>query len=141
MVRNGELDSWENDIHGALALIIVLDQFPLNMYRGQGISFSTESKARDIAYRAINRGWDSYLDKAEKTFLYMPLMHSENLADQDRAVALYESAEMTDNLRFATHHREIIRRFGRFPHRNSALGRKSSAEEREWLQSKQAFQG
>jgi uncharacterized protein (DUF924 family) len=139
--REGRLADWETAAEGALALVIVLDQFPLNMYRDQGLSFSTEAMAREVAQRAIDRGWDRELDEAGKAFLYLPFMHSETLADQDRAVALYEAAGMQDNLRFANHHREIVRRFGRFPHRNAALGRECSDDERAWLQSKEAFHG
>ncbi len=139
--RDGRLAEWEQSADGALALVIVLDQFPLNMYRERGISFSTEAAAREVAGRAIERGFDQGLDEAGRSFLYLPYMHSEELADQDRAVALYEAAGMSNNLRFARHHRDIVRRFGRFPHRNDALGRECTAEEREWLQSKEAFHG
>lgn len=139
--RDAKLSEWEVDGAGALALVIVLDQFPLNMYRDQALGYSTEAAAREVARRAIDRGWDRELNEAGKAFLYLPFMHSENLADQDRAVALYEEAEMQDNQRFARHHREIVRRFGRFPHRNAALGRDCSEEERTWLNSKEAFHG
>jgi uncharacterized protein (DUF924 family) len=139
--RDGKLNNWEVDVRGALALVIVLDQFPLNMYREQAASFSTEAAAREVARRAIERGWDSELDEAGKAFLYLPFMHSENLADQDRSVALYEAAGMKDNVRFANHHRDIVRRFGRFPHRNAALGRECTGAERAWLQTKEAFHG
>lgn len=139
--RDGELADWDSDARGALALVIVLDQFPLNMYRDQGLSFSTEAMSRKVARRAIDRGWDNELDEAGKAFLYLPFMHSEHLADQDRAVTLYEAAGMKDNVRFANHHRDIVRRFGRFPHRNAALGRECTEEERQWLQTKEAFHG
>jgi uncharacterized protein (DUF924 family) len=139
--REGRLADWETAAEGALALVIVLDQFPLNMYRGQGLSFATEAQARGVAQRAIERGWDRGLDEAGKAFLYLPFMHSESLTDQERAVELYQAAGMQENLRFARHHREIVRRFGRFPHRNAALGRDSSEEERAWLASKEAFRG
>ncbi|MDH5786248.1 MAG: DUF924 domain-containing protein [Chromatiales bacterium] len=139
--HDGRLAGWEGSSDGALALVIVLDQFPLNMYRDQGLSFSTEATAREVAHRAIEHGFDQQIDEAGKTFLYIPFMHSENLSDQDRAVSLYEAASMTNNVRFANHHRDIVRRFGRFPHRNAALGRECTEEEREWLQSKEAFHG
>jgi uncharacterized protein (DUF924 family) len=139
--RKGELKHWEDSAKGALALVIVLDQFPLNMYRRQAESFATESQALAVAAHAIDQGWDSGLETVEKAFLYLPFMHSENLTDQDRSVELYEAAGLTDNLRFARHHREIVRRFGRFPHRNAALGRESTGEERQWLLSKEAFRG
>lgn len=139
--RNSELKHWEEYAKGALALVIVLDQFPLNMYRRQAESFATESQALAVAARAIDLGWDRQLEPSENAFLYLPFMHSENLADQDRSVELYEAAGLTDNLRFARHHREIVRRFGRFPHRNAAMGRESTEEELAWLQSKEAFHG
>jgi uncharacterized protein (DUF924 family) len=137
----GELDDWADSSHGALALVIVLDQLPLNIYRGQAESFAGEQKARAIAAAAIERGWDRGLDDKQKAFLYLPFMHSEQLADQDRSLTLYEAAGLHDNLRFARHHRGIIERFGRFPHRNAILGRESTPEEREWLDSKEAFRG
>jgi uncharacterized protein (DUF924 family) len=137
----GELGAWVQSPEGALALVIVLDQFPLNMFRGQPESFSTEAQSRAVALEAIARGWDRELDRSRLAFLYLPLMHSENLADQDRSVALFEAAGLTDNLRFAKHHRELIRRFGRFPHRNAILGRQSSEEELAYLASKEAFLG
>jgi uncharacterized protein (DUF924 family) len=137
----GELEHWGRTPEGALALVIVLDQFPLNMFRGEAESFSTEALSRRVAREAIDRGWDRDLDDAGKAFLYLPFMHSEALEDQDRSVQLFRDAGLVDNLRWAEHHREIIRRFGRFPHRNVALGRASTHEEKEWLQSSGAFQG
>lgn len=139
--RDGKLAAWEKSGEGALALVILLDQFPLNMYRDQGLSFSTEAQSREVARRAIEQGWDGELDDSGKAFLYLPFMHSENLDDQDRAVALFEVAGLKDNVRFANHHRDIVRRFGRFPHRNAALSRDCTDEERAWLQTKEAFHG
>lgn len=139
--RDGLLQSWESSARGALALVIVLDQFPLNMYRDQGLSFSTEAQSREVARRAIDQGWDGELDDSGKAFLYLPFMHSETLADQDRAVALFEAAGLKDNVRFANHHRDIVRRFGRFPHRNNALERECTDDERAWLQTEEAFHG
>lgn len=137
----GEHSDWKESPKGALALVIMLDQFPLNMFRGQPESFSTEAQSREVAAAAIDKGWDKQIDRSRLAFLYMPFMHSENLNDQDRSVALFEAADLQDNLRFAKHHRELIRRFGRFPHRNAILGRPSSKEEREYLASKEAFHG
>ena len=137
----GQLDSWQSSAHGALALVILLDQIPLNIFRGQAQSFATEQQARAIAGRAIEQGFDRQLTDAQKSFMYMPFMHSENLQDQDRSVDLYTSAGLDANLRFARHHRELIRRFGRFPHRNAILGRASTPEEIEYLNSKEAFLG
>jgi uncharacterized protein (DUF924 family) len=137
----GELDDWRATASGALALVIVLDQFPLNMFRGRAESFSTEDLSRRVAQEAIDQGWDRQLDDSGKAFLYLPFMHGETLDDQERSVQLFREAGLVDSLRWAEHHREIIRRFGRFPHRNDALGRESTPEEILWLASKTAFRG
>jgi len=137
--RAGKLGDWEQSALGSLALVVVLDQLPLNMFRGRPECFATEAQSRQVAERAIARGFDRQLDERGKMFLYLPFMHSEVLADQDRAVALFEGAGLTDNLRWARHHREIVRRFGRFPHRNLILGRTSTPEEQTWLASPEAF--
>jgi len=137
--RDGALSSWEQTPEGALALVIVLDQFPLNMYRDQAVSYSTEAQARAVASRAIDRGHDRQLPDDRVAFLYLPFMHSETLADQDRSVALFRAAGLDKNLEFARGHRDIVRRFGRFPHRNRILGRDSNAEELAWLASPEAF--
>jgi uncharacterized protein (DUF924 family) len=138
---DGELENWRESAQGALALVIVLDQFPLNMFRGEAQSYSTGEQALEVAADAVARGLDRELDKAHLAFLYLPFMHSEDPDDQERSVALFETAGLTDNLRFARHHRELIRRFGRFPHRNAILGRPSSAEELAYLATKEAFLG
>ena len=138
---NGELDVWNDTPDGALALVIVLDQLPLNMFRGKPQAFATEQRAVAVARQAVARGDDQRLPRERLQFLYMPLMHSENLADQDQSVALFERAGLSENLRFAEHHRNIVRRFGRFPHRNAILGRASTAEELAWLASPEAFKG
>lgn len=137
----GELDSWAVTPEGALALAVILDQFPLNMYRGEARCFSTEAKARGIAGLAIEKKLDASLPDEGKAFMYMPFMHSEAPADQDRSVALYRAAGLEYNLKFAQHHRDIVRRFGRFPHRNKVLGRQSTAEEQAYLASDEAFHG
>lgn len=137
--RDGRLAGWEQDADGALALVILLDQFPLNMFRGQPESFSTEAASREVAERAIDEGFDQVLDRTRQPFMYMPFMHSESLADQERSVRLFERAGLTDNLRFARHHRDIVARFGRFPHRNAILGRESTPEEIAWLASPDGF--
>lgn len=138
---DGKLDHWTESAEGALAMVILLDQIPLNIYRGKAQSFATEAKARDIARGAIEKGWDDALTDEQKAFLYMPFMHSEALEDQDRSVALYEAAGLEYNLKFAHHHRELIRRFGRFPHRNALLDRESTAAEQAYLASDEAFLG
>ena len=137
----GKLDSWVESTEGALALVILLDQIPLNIYRGEARSFSTEAKAREVAGRAIDKGWDTTLPNEQKAFLYMPFMHSETLGDQERSVSLYEAAGLEYNLKFAKHHQDIIRRFGRFPHRNAILGRQSTDAEEAYLASGEAFHG
>jgi len=139
--RDGRLASWEGDALGALALVVLLDQLPLNMFRGLARSFSTGERALQVAEAAIGRGFDAGFDAPRKTFLYLLFMHSESLADQERSVALFEAAGLPDNLRWARHHQAIIRRFGRFPHRNRVLGRASTPEEVAWLASAEGFHG
>lgn len=139
--RRGELDHWMESAEGCLALTIVLDQFPLNMFRGEADGYSTEARSREVARAAIEQGFDSDLEASQKAFLYMPFMHSERLADQDFAIRLFDQPGLESNLRFARHHRDIVARFGRFPHRNAALGRDSTEAEIEYLNSKQAFTG
>jgi uncharacterized protein (DUF924 family) len=137
----GRLDDWKDSPQGCLALVIVLDQLPLNMFRGEAKSFSTEQQAVEVCKLAITKGYDREIAPERLGFLYMPLMHSENLLDQDLSVKLFEQAGLEGNVRFARHHRELIRRFGRFPHRNAILGRESSREELDYLGSKEAFLG
>lgn len=137
----GELNHWMNDAESCLALIIVLDQFPLNMFRGDAKSYATGELAAVICKHGVKRNYDADMSDEHKLFFYMPLMHSEDLDDQDLSVSLYEKAGLESNLRFAHHHREIIRRFSRFPHRNEALGRLSTHLERGYLASPEAFKG
>lgn len=137
----GEHDDWTHVADGSLALVIVLDQFPLNMFRGSRKSFSTEARAIEVTRQAIANGQDHQIDKDRLAFLYMPLMHSENNEDQALSVALFEQAELAANIDFARHHQAIIKRFGRFPHRNAILGRTSTEAEQEYLQSDEAFKG
>jgi uncharacterized protein (DUF924 family) len=127
----GELSSWEANDDGALALTIVLDQFPRNIFRGDARAFSSDAKAREVAGRAIARGTDTRIDPALLEFLYVPFMHSESLADQLRCVELFRNSP--DNVKYATQHADIIRRFGRFPHRNLVLGRTTTPEEQAFL--------
>ena len=129
----GELSSWEATDDGALALTIVLDQFPRNMFRGDARTYATDALAREVACRAIARGADARIDPALLEFLYMPFMHSEDLADQVRCVELFRQASNADNLKYAEDHADIVRRFGRFPHRNRLLGRATTAEEQAFL--------
>jgi uncharacterized protein (DUF924 family) len=129
----GELSSWEASDEGALALTIVLDQFPRNMFRGDAMTFSTDAEAREVASRAIARGVDGRLEPLLLEFLYLPFMHSEELADQVHCVELFRNTDNSENLKYAEDHADIIRRFGRFPHRNRVLGRATTAEEKAFL--------
>jgi uncharacterized protein (DUF924 family) len=129
----GELSSWEATDEGALALTIVLDQFPRNMFRGDARAYSSDALARDVAARAIDRGVDTRIEPALFEFLYMPFMHSEHLPDQLRCIELFRGTENAGNLGYAKHHADIIRRFGRFPHRNRILGRRTTPEEQAFL--------
>ncbi len=119
----GKLSDWENNAEGALALLILLDQFPRNMFRGSARTFATDPLARDIATRAIDRGFDRAVPDNLRNFFYLPFQHSENLADQERGLALYRAWGDADNIKWADIHADIIRKFGRFPHRNEVLGR------------------
>ncbi|MBB4398959.1 DUF924 family protein [Bradyrhizobium sp. ERR14] len=129
----GELASWEASDDGALALVIVLDQFPRNMFRGTSQAFASDAQARDVARRAIDRGVDGRIDPVLLEFVYLPFMHSEHLPDQLRCVALFQNTENAENLKYAREHADIIQRFGRFPHRNRLLGRDSTEEEQAFL--------
>lgn len=137
----GQFTAWQDTPEGCLALCIVLDQFPLNMFRGQARSFTTEQQAVAVTYHAVSRGFDRLLPQARLLFLYMPLMHSEHLTDQDASVRLLTAAGLEHAVRFAQHHREIVRRFGRFPHRNQPLGRETTVAEQAYLDSAEAFRG
>lgn len=131
-IDRGEHADWLETPRGALAHVVVLDQFSRNMFRGTARSFASDARALAAARRGVDRGDDRALSDDERPFLYMPFMHSEDLADQDRSCALF-AASRPDQARFAVMHRDIIRRFGRFPHRNALLGRASTPEEEEFL--------
>lgn len=131
----GALAGWADTPDGALALLIVLDQFPRNLFRGSAQSFATDRAALAIAKAAIARGFDQAEAMPQRQFFYLPLMHSEDLADQERCVALYRALGDPDLLKWADLHADIIRRFGRFPHRNVMLGRATSPEEQAFLDS------
>ena len=139
--RQGLLNEWKNDATGCLALCILLDQFPLNMFRNTLKSFSTEQQAVDISKHAINKGLDKKIEEGRVAFLYMPLMHSEHLQDQELCVQSFANTSLEGNLRFAKHHRDLIKEFGRFPHRNNILGRESTPAVIDYLQSDRAFTG
>jgi len=133
----GACDHWQATARGTLALTIVLDQFPRNMFRGSPRAFATDAEALAVAEAAIGRGFDRALPPVERKFFYLPFEHAENLAVQERAVALFAALPASPthdkDLAVVRRHREIIARFARFPHRNSALGRVSTAEETVFL--------
>lgn len=129
----GGFDSMADGSIGALALIILLDQFPRNMFRGTPRAFATDPKARSIAEATVAQGFDQTLTGIERAFVYLPFEHSERLEDQDRSVALFEALGDAESLDYAVQHRVIIERFGRFPHRNAILGRESTPEEEAFL--------
>lgn len=129
----GKLDDWRETALGSLALIILLDQFPRNMFRNSSQSFDTDRQACAISRSAIDKGFDDELTQEQCVFLYMPLMHSENLVDQEFCVTQFTKLGIESNLKFAIAHRNIVRRFNRFPHRNNILGRDSTPEEIEFL--------
>ena len=133
MAIAGELASWEVSDEGALALVIVLDQFPRNMFRGTPQAFASDALARGVARRAIEQGVDQRIDPILLEFLYMPFMHSEHLPDQLHCVALFQGTDNTENLKYAREHADIIQRFGRFPHRNRLLGRATTEDEQAFL--------
>ena len=131
-IERDERDDWLETPRGTLAYVIVLDQFSRNMFRDSARMFESDARALAAARRALDCGFDRVLSADERMFLYMPLMHSEDIADQDRCVGLFGSA-LQDYLGYAERHRDIVRRFGRFPHRNALLGRQSTSEELEFL--------
>ena len=137
-MRAGKHRDWLDEPRSALARIIVLDQFPRHIHRGTALAFSTDAQALAAAQHMVAEGWDLNMLPVERMFAYLPFEHSEALADQDRACelcaplgAFSETAEVP---RYAEAHRDIVRRFGRFPHRNAALGRASTPEEVEFLE-------
>jgi uncharacterized protein (DUF924 family) len=130
----GELNSWEDSPEGCLALCLLLDQIPRNMFRGTPSAYATDHQARAVAGRAVERGFDRGFPPDRKQFLYLPFSHSEELADQRRAVQLFEAAGFDEEtLGYVRGHLSIIRRFGRFPHRNAILSRASTPEELAFL--------
>lgn len=133
--RDGKLQAWEASVEGALALLLLLDQFPRNIFRAKPEAFSTDAAARGVAERALKRGYDLMMPASLRAFFYLPFMHSETMDDQNRSVSLIAGRLGTAamNYPFALAHRDEIARFGRFPHRNAALGRRSTAAERDFL--------
>ena len=136
-----EREAWLDDAEGALAMLLLLDQFPRNAFRGSGHSFATDGLARYYADRVIAAGLDAEIPALLRAFVYLPFEHSEALADQDRAVALFTALGDAEYLRYAQAHRDVIARFGRFPHRNRVLGRVSTPDEQGWLDAGGGFGG
>ena len=130
---SGRLSDWEKAPQSALALVIVLDQFPRNMFRNDPRAFAADPLALAVAKRALASGFDTQVEHRLVPFLYMPLMHSEALADQEECVALFRRYGNASNLKYAEIHEDIIRRFGRFPHRNALLGRSTTPQEADFL--------
>lgn len=130
----GRLDDWRRTPEGALALIVLLDQFPRNVHRGTAQAFATDAKARAVARHAVDAGFDADWDEDHRLFCYLPFEHSEDIEDQKTAVALFrERSRNPRYVDYAERHHDIIERFGRFPHRNAILGRESTAEEAAFL--------
>lgn len=127
-----DCDDWSDHAEGSLALMILLDQFPRNCFRGTGHMFATDPLARHFAGKAIAAGHDMVLDAEIRVFLYLPYEHSELLADQIESMRLM-TATADDYVKYAVEHRDIIQRFGRFPHRNRMLGRETTPEEQAFL--------
>lgn len=130
----GGLDEWRATAMGCVALCILLDQVPRNLFRGQSQAFATDAAARAVAQHAVDHSLDRKLSQAQRLFLYLPFEHSESLADQDESVRLIGALDENPTWKdYAIRHRDVIARFGRFPHRNAALGRTSTAEETAFL--------
>lgn len=143
--ERGELDSWRSTVEGALALVILLDQFSRNLYRGTAKAFANDTKALEIAESVIAAGQDRHMSWIGRAFCYHPFEHSELTDRQERSVALFETLvneappawreQMAGFHRYAVEHRDVVRRFGRFPHRNAVLGRQSTPPEEAYLAS------
>ncbi len=132
----GALEHWRETPQGSLALIILLDQLSRNLHRGSAEAFAADARARVVARDMVARGFDQALTPVQRTFVYLPLQHSEDLADQDESVRLFTALQditHDDVLEYALRHRAVIRRFGRFPHRNAALGRTNTPDEDAYL--------
>lgn len=129
----GEYADWAETAEGALALLILLDQLPRNLYRGSAHAFATDPMARAVARKAVRRGFDQQVEDQIRQFFYMPFEHSEDVADQALAVELFAALGDEDSSKWARLHQDIIVRFGRFPHRNRCLGRETTPVERAFL--------
>ena len=129
----GELDPLSETPEGSLALVIILDQFPRNMYRGTPQAFASDAKALKVAKEAVEKKFDRDLLPMQRMFLYLPFEHSENIDDQEQSVKFFENLGDELALKYAIEHRDAITQFGRFPHRNAILGRESTPEELRFL--------
>lgn len=144
LAQEGGLDHWSASAEGTLAAILLLDQFPRQIYRGMALAFASDAQARNWMRKGLAHALDVRLPLMQRAFFYMPLQHSERLADQEEAVALYDQLVHQSQGRLrdvlggflasARQHRDIIAKFGRFPHRNKVLGRTDTQAERDWLQ-------
>lgn len=132
--KTGDLDHWMQSADGALALLILLDQLSRNVFRGSPEAFAADAKAVAIAEEALNRGYDRAYPKEARGFFYLPFEHSENMTHQERAVDLSKATGDKELYHYALIHMDVIRRFGRFPHRNKVLGRQSTPEEIAFLE-------
>lgn len=137
--RAGGMEDWKQQPESALALTILFDQFPRNMFRGSARSFESDGLALDVAVQALDHDFDRQLSPDQRQFFYLPFMHSEKPGDQKRCIELYEALGDEYTLGFARQHRDIIERFGRFPHRNAVLGRKTTPEEATFLEEHSGF--
>lgn len=132
-VKARDAAGWREHPLALLAAVVLLDQFSRNLHRGTAEAFAADPLARELTETAIARGWDREMTAAQRVFLYMPLMHGEDAAIQARSVAMFEALGEEENLAFARDHAAVFARFGRFPSRNAALGRESTAEEQAYL--------
>lgn len=132
---NGKLSSLSESPEGSLALILLLDQFPRNMYRGTPQAFLSDPQAVKITKEAVSKKFDGLLNEVQRLFFYMPFQHSESLVDQEKSVELFKTLKDASSLKYAIEHYELIKRFGRFPHRNKILGRTNTLDETLYLNS------
>ncbi|MEB3283447.1 MAG: DUF924 family protein [Lyngbya sp.] len=137
LASQGKLKNWKESPDSCLALILLLDQFPRNLFRGQPEAFATDSQALEVAKYAVSQGFDRQMLPVKRWFIYLPFEHSENLVDQEKSIELTrqlsDDPDSKSSIDYAIRHWEIIKQFGRFPHRNSILGRESTPEEQEFL--------
>ena len=129
----GEYDGWAGTAEGSLALLLLLDQFPRNLFRGEAHAYATDGKSRTIARAAVAAGQDKALDAGLRPFIYLPFEHSEDMSDQDESLRLFTATGDAELIKWAALHRDVIVRFGRYPHRNAALGRLTTPAEQQFI--------